>query len=141
MSKKQRSNPPSKNKNQPQADQQQQNQQQQLIKAEQFSGPVPHPEILRQYDEILPGAAERILSMAESESEHQKDMDKTAIHLKSQENKRGQIFALITVILAFSTATACAYLGATTPAGIIGGTTVVGLVAVFITGRSKNSQE
>jgi uncharacterized membrane protein len=34
---------------------------------EQFSGPIPHPNILESYNRILPGAAERILSMAEEE--------------------------------------------------------------------------
>ena len=30
-----------------------------------FSGPIPHPETLKGYNEIVPGAAERILAMAE----------------------------------------------------------------------------
>jgi uncharacterized membrane protein len=34
---------------------------------EQFSEPIPHPNILESYNRILPGAAERILSMAEEE--------------------------------------------------------------------------
>jgi uncharacterized membrane protein len=37
---------------------------------EQFSGPIPHPNILESYNRILPGAAERILSMAEEEQKH-----------------------------------------------------------------------
>jgi uncharacterized membrane protein len=61
---------------------------------------------LRQYNEILPGAADRILAMAESESEHQKSMDKTAMEFKSRENRRGQYLAMATVIVAFSAATA-----------------------------------
>jgi len=34
-----------------------------------FSGPLPTPAILEQYDHLLPGAAERILSMAENDQE------------------------------------------------------------------------
>lgn len=35
-----------------------------------FSGPLPAPEDLEKYDRIVPGAAERILKMAEKEMEH-----------------------------------------------------------------------
>ena len=36
-------------------------------KTETFEGPVPHPDILAKYDHIVPGAAERIIQMAENE--------------------------------------------------------------------------
>ena len=32
-----------------------------------FSGPLPPPELFKQYEEILPGSANRILKMAEKE--------------------------------------------------------------------------
>jgi uncharacterized membrane protein len=48
---------------------------------QQFSGPVPHPQILQGYDQIIPGAAERILRMAEEDAEHQRKIEKTAITL------------------------------------------------------------
>lgn len=32
---------------------------------EQFSGPIAHPKHLREYEDIVPGSAERIISMAE----------------------------------------------------------------------------
>lgn len=42
-----------------------------LIHAQmEFSGPLPPPQILGQYDEVLPGAAERILRMAEKQQDH-----------------------------------------------------------------------
>lgn len=102
---------------------------------------MPPPEILRQYDEILPGSAERIMAMAEDESSHQKKMEKSAMDLKSRETRRGQYLAMATVIVAFSAATVCAYFGAQTAAVVIGGTTVVGLVAAFITGRTGISNK
>lgn len=35
-----------------------------------FQGPIPPPDTLQRYDLIIPGAAERILAMAESETAH-----------------------------------------------------------------------
>ena len=66
------------------------NQRKEFISA-QFSGPIPPPGLLRQYNEIIPDAAERILAMAEEEANHQKYMEKTALHLKAEEIKRGII--------------------------------------------------
>ena len=36
-----------------------------LLSAEKFDGPIPHPSILKGYNDVVPGAAERILAMAE----------------------------------------------------------------------------
>lgn len=36
-------------------------------KSETFEGPLPHPDILAQYENILPGIADRIVRMAEAE--------------------------------------------------------------------------
>ena len=35
-----------------------------------WSAPLPHPSVLKQYDDAVPGAAERILRMTESQAEH-----------------------------------------------------------------------
>ena len=40
----------------------------QIVIAQQFSGPIPPPNVLAQYDDIVPGAAERILKMAENQA-------------------------------------------------------------------------
>lgn len=40
-----------------------------------YSGPLPLPEDLAKYDRVVPGAAERILRMAENESEHRRKRD------------------------------------------------------------------
>ncbi len=37
----------------------------QKLVAEQFLGPLPHPNILEGYEKLLPGTADRIISMAE----------------------------------------------------------------------------
>lgn len=42
----------------------------QAIRQESFSGPIPHPELLQKYDEVKPGFAERIISMAERQLDH-----------------------------------------------------------------------
>jgi len=116
-----------------------QNQIEAQVTTQQFSGPVPHPEILREYDQILPGAAERILTMAELDQKHQIELDSNAQHLAAKEIKRGQIFGLVVSISAFITSIASLILSFEKAAMVIGGTTVVGLVTVFLTSRSAKS--
>ncbi len=41
-----------------------------------YSGPLPRPEDLAKYNEIVPGAAERILSMAEKEMRHRQEIER-----------------------------------------------------------------
>lgn len=102
-----------------------------------FSGPVPPPDLLSGYDDIIPGAAERILRMAEEDAVHRREIEKAAIDHNSAEVKRGQNYGLIVSLAAFSVCGFSAYIGDTTTASIIGGATVVGLATAFISGRSK----
>ncbi len=51
----------------------------------QFSGVIPHPDILYNYDQIIPGAAERILKMAEDDAKHQREIEKSALQISSNE--------------------------------------------------------
>ena len=100
---------------------------------------MPHPEILRGYDQILSGAAERILTMADLDQKHQIELENSALHLAAKEIKRGQIFGLVVSISAFIASIASLILDFEKAAMVIGGTTVVGLVTVFVTSRSAKS--
>ncbi len=107
------------------------------IQATQYSGPVPPPEVLQGFEQIVPGAAERILAMAEENGKHQREMEKNALAAASRTVIIGQIFGLIIAILAFTTCIIALYLGSENTAMIIGGVTITGLVAVFVTGRLR----
>jgi uncharacterized membrane protein len=61
-----------------------------------YSGPLPTSEEFHGYEQALPGAADRILKIAEKESEHRHGIEKDELKIK----KRGQVFALIIAILA-----------------------------------------
>ena len=46
-----------------------------------FTGPLPPPQILKGYEEVHPGTAERIISMAESEQQHRHNMQRKELNL------------------------------------------------------------
>lgn len=58
-----------------------------------FSGPIPPPEIIKGYELILPGAADRILTMAENQSKHRQDMEEKIITSESRDSLLGVLFA------------------------------------------------
>lgn len=49
------------------------------IRREEFAGPLPHPSILKQYDEIQPGFAQEILKMVIDEQGHRHNMESMLI--------------------------------------------------------------
>jgi len=65
---------------------------------EAYSGPIHHPKQFKQYELILPGYADRILKMAESQALHRQDLEKTVVFSGAKDSKRGQIFAFIIAI-------------------------------------------
>ena len=104
-----------------------------------FSGPMPPPSVLEGYELLVPGAAERILKMAESDAKHQQEIEFAALRVMESEGKRGQHYGFIIGLAALGTSIIALHMGSAAVAGIIGGTTVVGLVSVFIIGRVVKS--
>ena len=52
-----------------------------LATATAFIGPIPPPELLAQYEGTLPGLADRLVTIAERESEHRRAVQRRAIRL------------------------------------------------------------
>ena len=88
--------------------------------------------MLRQYDEVLPGAAKRILDMAEAQHNHRIAMEKA-------DSKRANMGLWVGVSIAFTFLAASVYLitiGHTWAGVTIAGLDIVGLVSVFVYGTS-----
>jgi uncharacterized membrane protein len=109
----------------------------QIAVSEQFSGPMPHPKHLRDYDEILPGAAERILAMAERNLKHNMTMDEKVMEAEVDDLKLGMwlgggLFGLL-ILAAFGSLFVTE--NAVIP-GLFLGAAAVGGVVAFIKGRN-----
>lgn len=109
--------------------------QQQQERHEIFIGPLPHPDILRQYNELQPGFAERLLALTEQEADHRRGMERNSLAENSAEVRRGQVFALIIGLGGLAASVLAAYFNQPWVGGVLGGGTLVGLVSAFILGR------
>lgn len=105
------------------------------LRVAQFRGPLPPPAVLEQYDHVLPGTAERILRMAEQEQAAGRDLASKVVEVTATETRRGQHFGFAAALAALSVTAFLGYLGHAFAAGVVGGTTVVGLSTVFAVGR------
>jgi uncharacterized membrane protein len=102
------------------------------------AGPLPQPEALAKYENVLPGLAERIVRMAENQSSHRIKLEDVTVNSQLGESKRGQLFGLIVGIFALMVALALGLSGQGIAASFIGSFDIVGLVAVFVTGRRQH---
>ena len=96
------------------------------------SGPLPIPEELAAYNEIIPGAAERILQMAEDEQNFRHDISKDTNTSTFSAIKRGQIFALIISIVCVSGTVLLGYFDQPWPATVLGGASLVSITKILI---------
>jgi len=100
-----------------------------VLAVESSSGPLPPPKVYREYDEIHPGAAERILAMAEKEQGS-----------RNSRNSLGLAFGFATAVLCICASAYVALhgtsIGHTVVASLLAGNTAVILVGRFL--RQRN---
>lgn len=69
-----------------------------VVHQEAYQGPLPHPDLLKKFDEVSPGAAEKIIKMAESEQSHRHEMDSQFLKEENFLKKLGLILGFIIVM-------------------------------------------
>ncbi len=104
------------------------------------SGPLPSPVTLQQYNEIIPNGAERIMAMSESQSEHRKSLEAKVIESQTRQSERGQLIAGVLALVLIGAGAAAFLTGHDGVAGTIFGVTVVGLVTVFLIGKTEQQK-
>lgn len=94
----------------------------QMVARASFSGPLPPPEILRGYESVLPGLADRVVKMAENQSVHRQRLESRVIWFDGVRSSLGLVFGLIIALAGIAAGT---YL-------ILSGNGTAGLVSLII---------
>lgn len=111
-----------------------------LVTEERFSGPIAHPRHLKEYEEICPGAADRIIRMAENNLNHAQTVQILAVKGDIADVTAGRrygFFALLALIVAASGA---AYFDHELIAGAFLGAGALGVIGQLIQGRHQKSE-
>lgn len=106
-----------------------------------YSGPLPPPDVLKRFDEVVPGSAERIIKMAEEQSTHRKDLERKVIDSDIARSKWGQILGFLISVAGLVVSGLVAVYGNAIAGSIIGVSTLGTLVGVFMYGSKTRSQE
>ncbi len=75
------------------------NKESRLVQSSFYSGPIPPPELFVGYEKALPGLADRIMTMSESQSAHRIKIESKVIKTDSLRSTLGLVFAFLIVVL------------------------------------------
>ena len=85
---------------------------QQGLVSQQWSGPLPPPRALEQFDSIIPNGAERIMAMVEREQQHRIDQESAILEATIRDTRRGHWIGGAVSVLALVGCVFSVYLGA-----------------------------
>lgn len=105
------------------------------------SGPLPPPGEVAEYEKILPGSADRILTMAETEQRHRHEIENQESQAAIRDSGRGVIYAFILGLVTIVGGVILGSAGSPFAGAFISAIGVGSLVGTFIYGtRSKISE-
>ena len=111
------------------------------IHSEIHSGPLPAPQILLQYNQIVPGAADRIIAMAEQQARHRQNLEQIVVKSGTRDSLVGLIFGLVIGLATEAGAVLCILNGHQSGGVTLGISGLAGLVGVFVYGSRQRRQE
>ena len=92
-----------------------------------FSGPIPPPDLLKQYDEIEPGRAARLLNLAEDQSRHRMELEKKIVDSDIRRSWAGLAGGLVVCLAVV----AVGALAVTQSQAVAGSTMIVGAITAL----------
>ena len=112
-----------------------------MVSQTMFSGPLPPPALYAHYEDVLPGAAERILALTEREQAHRHRFETDALHAEVRYSNLGMWLGAGVLTFVLIAACFCAYIGRGEVAIAIAGLGVAGVVSAFIRGKESHRSD
>ncbi|MEW6490361.1 MAG: DUF2335 domain-containing protein [Thermodesulfobacteriota bacterium] len=106
-----------------------------------FNGPLPPPDAFEHYERTLPGAANRILAMAERQEAHRHAIEGDAVRAKIRQAYVGQAAGFLLAVTAIGGGMALMYAGQSGWGFATVVTAVSGLVGTFVYGHRAQQKE
>ena len=111
------------------------------IQERHISGPLPTPALLKEFDDVVPGCAERIIRMAEEQAKHRQLLEKTVIIGDSKRANQGLWVGGTIAFLFLAGAVFLIYNGHDWAGGVLASVDLVSIVGVFIYGTVSRRSE
>lgn len=106
-----------------------------------YSGPIPSANELRKYEEVVPGAADRILKMAEEQSRHRRKMESEMLQASIRAERIGQILGFMIFLTALLAGIVLMGLGKDAIGLITSLGSLAAIIGLFIYSRNTGKTE
>jgi uncharacterized membrane protein len=106
-----------------------------------YSGPLPPPEVLENYDRIVPGAAKKIIAMALRQSRHRQELERKVIESDIRRSRDGLWVGGALSLTSILLGAVAVFTGHDTAGATIATATVVSLAGVFVYGTTSRRKE
>lgn len=106
-----------------------------------YSGPLPLPQHLERYEAICPGAADRIIAMAEAQTKHRQKLENDVIKTNGRNSTLGVCFGGAVAILAMIFGADIIKSGNEISGYIMMFGPLSALIGVFVYGKQANKKE
>ena len=121
---------------------------QQVTRTQEFKGPLPHPDILRKYDEIVPGAAKSIVGSFITEGEHRRECEKRELAMYEDWSRadvglqsRGQILGFVLSVIGIGGGLLVAAVGAPAAGSFVSSASLAAIVVAFLRQRHPRKED
>ena len=105
----------------------------QSILAKSHRGPLPPPDDLERYCKLIPNGGDRIMVRHEKQSDHRMKIEESTITSQNFQSGIGQWMGFALGLFGLGVSGFCIYTGH----DAAGGTTLIGLVSVFVAGKTE----
>lgn len=109
----------------------------QAVVCQHFQGPVPPPAMLKEYEKLVPGLANRLVELTEKEQAHRHQVVSESIDIA----KGGQRKAFWLALIVIFAAVLFGLKGDTWLAGTLVGVDLVALVSAFVVGKYYSTKQ
>jgi len=106
-----------------------------------FQGPIPPPALLREYNEIVPNGADRIMKMAEAQTQHRINLESIVIKGDDRRANWGLVTGFTIGVLVLVLSFVLVMYGHGVEGTVLGSVDLIGLVSLFVYGRTERSKE
>lgn len=106
-----------------------------------WSAPLPPPAVLKQYDQVFPGCAERIVALTEHQAAHRQSMESRVVHGNVSSQTTGLWLGFILALIVILSGTWLVYTGHIGWGAVFTSFPLVSLMSVFVIGKRQQSQQ
>lgn len=106
-----------------------------------YKGPLPPPEQLQEFDNVVPGAANRIMTLMEEQARHRMHLEKTVIEGDNRRANWGVVIGAAVAVLGLVLSFIMVMSGFGIYGTIIGVLDLATLVGVFVYGTNSRRKE